>query len=90
MVQDFLLRLKKEGKTIFINTHNLDEAQRICDRIGVLKTKLLAISTPEQLEKTVWGSRTAIQVEEINDLILAAARVLQHSSPRFVPTMSAR
>ena len=77
VVRDFILKLKKDGKTIFINTHNLDEAQRICDRIGILKTKLLAVNTPEQLEKTVWGSRTVIQVEEINDQILAAVRKLK-------------
>ncbi len=77
VVRDFILKLKKEGKTIFINTHNLDEAQRICDRIGILKTKLLAVSTPEQLEKTVWGSKTVIQLEQINDQILAAVRNLQ-------------
>ena len=42
-VRDFILELKKENKTIFLNTHNLDEAQRLCDRIGILKTKLLTI-----------------------------------------------
>jgi ABC-2 type transport system ATP-binding protein len=76
VVRDFILKLKKEGKTIFINTHNLDEAQRICDRIGILKTKLLTVNTPEQLEKTVWGTRTMIQVEQITDQILAAVRTL--------------
>jgi ABC-2 type transport system ATP-binding protein len=77
VVREIILALKKEGKTIFLNTHNLDEAQRICDRIGILKTKLLAVNTPEELEKTVWGSsRTAIQVEQINDSILAAVRKL--------------
>jgi ABC-2 type transport system ATP-binding protein len=76
VVRDIILQLKKDGKTIFINTHNLDEAQRICDRIGILKTKLLTVNTPEQLEKTTWGSRTVIQVEEINDSILAAVKSL--------------
>jgi ABC-2 type transport system ATP-binding protein len=77
VVRDFILKLKKEGKTIFINTHNLDEAQRICDRIGILKTKLLTVNTPEQLEKNVWGSKTVIQVEGINDRLLAAVRKLK-------------
>lgn len=76
VVRNIILDLKKNGKTIFLNTHNLDEAQRICDRIGILKTKLLAVNTPDQLEKTVWGSRTVIQVEEINDQILAAVNKL--------------
>jgi len=77
MVRDFILRLKEDGKTVFLNTHNLDEAQRICDRIGILKTKLLTVSTPEELERTVWGSQTVIQMEEVNDQILAAARQLE-------------
>jgi ABC-2 type transport system ATP-binding protein len=76
MVREFILTLKKDGKTVFLNTHNLDEAQRICDRIGILKTKLLVVNTPEQLEKTTWGNRTVIQVEQINDQILAAVRKL--------------
>ena len=77
VVRDFILKLKKDGKTIFLNTHNLDEAQRICDRIGILKTKLLTVNTPEQLEKTVWGSKTVIQMEQINDQILAAVQKLE-------------
>ena len=35
-VRNFLLELKKEGRTIFINTHNLDDAERLCDTIGVM------------------------------------------------------
>ena len=77
VVREFVLKLKQEGKTILINTHNLDEAQRICDRIGILNTRLLAVNTPEELEKTVWGSKTVIQLEEVNDRILAAARELK-------------
>jgi len=34
MVREFLLQLNSEEKTLFPNTHNFDEAQRICDRIG--------------------------------------------------------
>lgn len=75
-VRDFILELKKEKKTIFLNTHNLDEAQRICDRIAILNTKLRAIGTPEELEKSVHGRRTVVQVEQANDAILAALRRL--------------
>ncbi len=79
VVRDIILQLKSEGKTIFLNTHNLSEAQRICDRIGILKTKLLTVNTPEQMEKTVWGSKTVIQVEQVTDQILAA---VSEQSPR--------
>lgn len=79
VVRDIIMQLKSEGKTIFLNTHNLSEAQRICDRIGILKTKLLTVNTPEQMEKTVWGSKTVIQVEQVTDQILAA---VSEQSPR--------
>jgi ABC-2 type transport system ATP-binding protein len=77
VVRDFILKLKKGGKTIFFNTHNLDEAQRICDRIGILKTKLLTVNTPEALEKSIWGSKTVIQVVNISDSIVAAIKDLE-------------
>ncbi len=73
-VRDFILELKKEKKTIFLNTHNLDEAQRICDRIGILNTSLRAIGTPEELERSVRGRRTVIQLEKVNDSILNALK----------------
>ena len=72
IVRDFILELKKEKKTIFLNTHNLDEAQRLCDKIGILNTKLMVIGTPEELEESVWGKKTVIQLEQVNDVILKA------------------
>lgn len=76
-VRDFILQLKKERKTIFLNTHNLDEAQRICDRIGILKTKLLAINTPEQLQKSIWGSKTVIQLDKVTSQIITEIKKLK-------------
>ncbi len=75
-VRDFILELKKEKKTIFLNTHNLDEAQRICDRIGILNTKLMAVGTPEELEGSIGGRKTVIQLEQVNDAILNALKKL--------------
>jgi ABC-2 type transport system ATP-binding protein len=75
-VRDFILDLKKEKRTIFLNTHNLDEAQRICDRIGILNTKLMATGTPTELERSVGGRKTVVQLERVNDAILAALKKL--------------
>src|SRR5579863_4709045 len=66
-VRDFILGLKKEKKTIFLNTHNLDEAQKICDRIAILNTKLMALGTPEELERSVSGRKTVIHLEQVSD-----------------------
>lgn len=75
-VRDFILDLKKQKKTIFLNTHNLDEAQRICDRIAILNTTLRAMGTPEELERSVQGRVTVIQLEQPNDAVLAAVKKL--------------
>jgi ABC-2 type transport system ATP-binding protein len=77
-VRDFILELKKEKKTIFLNTHNLDEAQKLCDRIGILKTHLLRTGTPEELKEALWGSKTVIELDEVNDAIVAAVK---HHTP---------
>ncbi len=71
-VRDFILDLKTEKRTIFLNTHNLDEGQRICDRIGILNTSLRAIGTPEELERTVRGRVTVIQLEQATEAVLKA------------------
>lgn len=73
-VRDFILDLKKEKRTIFLNTHNLDEAQRICDRIAILNTKLMALGTPVELERSMSGRRTAVQLEAVSQAIIAAAK----------------
>ena len=73
-VRDFILELKKEKRTIFLNTHNLDEAQRICDWIGILKTKLLTIGTPEQLKDALGGVKVKIKLTEVNDNIVSTVK----------------
>jgi ABC-2 type transport system ATP-binding protein len=75
-VREFILQLKSEKKTIFLNTHNLDEAQRICDRIGILNTKMMAVGTPDELEHSVGARRTVIQLEQVTDAILNSLKTL--------------
>ena len=75
-VRDFILDLKKEKRTIFLNTHNLDEAQKICDKIAILNTKLMAIGTPNELERSVGGRKTVIQLEQVNDVTLTSLKKL--------------
>ena len=76
-VRDFILQLKKEKKTIFLNTHNLDEAQRICDRVAIMNTSLKAIGSPQELERSVSGKKTIIGLEQqVNDAVLGALKKL--------------
>jgi ABC-2 type transport system ATP-binding protein len=76
-VREFILELKKQKKTIFLNTHNLDEAQRVCDRIGILNTKLMAVGTPEELERSIHGRKTVIQLRKVSESILDSLKKLQ-------------
>jgi len=52
MVRDLMLRLVRErGKTVFLNSHDLDEVQRICSKIAILKEgKIITIDSIENLE----------------------------------------
>jgi len=50
LIRGTLLKLRKEGKTIFLTTHNMDEASALCDRVAIINHgKLVAIDTPEKL-----------------------------------------
>jgi ABC-2 type transport system ATP-binding protein len=80
-VRDFILELKKEKSTIFLNTHNLDEAQRMCDRSGLLSTKLIATGTPQELESALssgGGARKTVVLlqEQATDEMLSGLRQL--------------
>jgi len=75
-VRDFIVEIKKQGRTIFLNTHNLDEAQRICDRIGIIKTRLLTIGTPEQLRESLSKPKTEIRLAQANEALVSALRKL--------------
>jgi ABC-2 type transport system ATP-binding protein len=75
-VRDFIMEVKKQGRTIFLNTHNLDEAQKICDRIGIIKTKLLTIGTPDQLKESRTAPKTEIRLAQVTEVLVSALRKL--------------
>jgi ABC-2 type transport system ATP-binding protein len=75
-VRDFVLELKKEKRTIFINTHNLDEAERLCDRIAILKTKLIALDSPQNLEHSLYNRKTIVHLQVIDSAVTAAVEKL--------------
>ena len=75
-VRDFIAELKAQGRTIFLCTHNLDEAERLCDRIAVMRTHLIAVDTPENLRRRLFGRRTVIQVRNLAPEMAEAIRAL--------------
>jgi ABC-2 type transport system ATP-binding protein len=70
LVREFIAELKKEGRTIFLCTHNLDEADRLCDRIGVFKTQLKVLDTPANLRNTVFGRKVVFHLRSADESLV--------------------
>ncbi len=50
-VWNFIKELKKQNKTVILTTHYMEEAEELCDRVGVIDYgKLIALGAPEQLK----------------------------------------
>ncbi len=71
-VRDFIEQLRDQGRTILLCTHNLDEAERLCDRILVLKTRAIAVDTPEALRHRLFGRRVIVTLRAVEEPILQA------------------
>ena len=65
-VRQLIRSLREEGRTIFLSTHNLSEAEILCNRIAVLHTRLLALDTPEQLRRRFFRRQIIIQLEVLD------------------------
>jgi ABC-2 type transport system ATP-binding protein len=62
LVRDLVLTLRDRGHTIIISTHNLDEAERVSSRIGVLQRRLIALDTPDALRRRLFGHRVRVRL----------------------------
>jgi ABC-2 type transport system ATP-binding protein len=56
-VRELIARLKTEGRTIVVCTHNLDEAERLADWVGILRQRLLAFDTLDGFQRGARASR---------------------------------
>jgi len=66
LVRDFIAELKEEGRTIILTTHNLEEADRLCDRVAVISGHLLALDSPRELRRKLFGRRVVFHLLEAN------------------------
>lgn len=76
LVRNFIEELRGEGRTIFICTHNLNEADRLCDRIGIFKSHLIEVDTPENLREKLYGRKVVFHLRELDPAWLAGVRAL--------------
>ena len=62
LVRDFIGSLKGEGRTIILCTHNLFEAQSLCDRVAIVKRTLLQVGTPRELQRSLYGRHVEVLI----------------------------
>jgi ABC-2 type transport system ATP-binding protein len=61
-VRDFVASLRELGRSIVVCTHNLDEAERLSDRIGIMRGTLLRVDTPAGLRRNGRGATVRVQL----------------------------
>ena len=61
-VRELILRLRGERRAIVLSTHNLDEVERVADRVAVLRSRLIAVDTPQALRARVFGARVRVDL----------------------------
>jgi ABC-2 type transport system ATP-binding protein len=76
VVRDFVGELSGQGRTVLLCTHNLDEADRLCNRIGVLKQHLLHVDTPEGLRRGLYGRHVIVRLCNATPSHLEVVRAL--------------
>jgi ABC-2 type transport system ATP-binding protein len=69
-VNDLINGLRRRGVTVFLTTHRLEEAERLCDRVAILSTTLRLVGRPDELREQLF-SRSLV-VETLNPLAAPA------------------
>ena len=75
-VRDLIAGLKDEGRTIVLCTHNLEEADRLSDRVGIIRGKLIELDTPANLRARLSGHQVAVRLREARPELRPAVSAL--------------
>jgi len=62
VVRDSIASLREEGRTILVSTHNLEEAERLCDRVALIRGRLVAFDRPAALRERFLSPRVRVRV----------------------------
>jgi ABC-2 type transport system ATP-binding protein len=73
-VRELIMTMRRDGRAVLISTHNLDEVDRVADRVAVLRTTLIALDTPHALRARLFGHRVRVVVNGPADAYAAALR----------------
>jgi ABC-2 type transport system ATP-binding protein len=78
--RDLFINLSKEGKTVFISSHLLDEVQRICTHVGMINRGKIVFSGPIGQVLEVFTQRWIVEValERVNSEIITSLQRLDY------------
>jgi ABC-2 type transport system ATP-binding protein len=77
IVREAIESLRRSGRTIVLATHNLDEADRLCDRVAFVRGGLLRVDSPAGLRDSLGGRGVEIGLAEApSDELIAAGRAV--------------
>jgi ABC-2 type transport system ATP-binding protein len=63
-VRELIVGMRGEGRAILLCTHNLDEVDRVADRVAVLRSRLVADGTPESLRQQLFAPRLRVRLTD--------------------------
>ncbi len=70
IVREYILELKSKGRTILINTHNLSEAERICNKVALIKNRLIKVGNPRELAHGLFARTISITLDRVPDALV--------------------
>lgn len=83
-VREFIRSLSQQGRTIFLSTHNLAEAEAICHRVALVRRQMLAVDSPENLRRRLFQRQMVVKMDSVNESIVAAVKKLDYVRTAYI------
>ena len=80
-VNDLINGLRQRGVTVFLTTHRLEEAERLCDRVAILNTTLRLVGRPDELRERLFSRSLVVETLEplaAPDQVFTSADGVEH------------
>jgi ABC-2 type transport system ATP-binding protein len=77
--RDFVKSLRASGRTVFLTTHNLAEAEDVCDSIAILKTRLILEGSQTQIRSELSGNVVTIRFSGKAEPWLSVVQQLEYA-----------
>ncbi len=82
LIKDRVGQLNSEGKTIFLTTHDISEADKLCDRVAIINEgEIATIDQPEKLKSTIQSTQSALVSFSGNGLCQSKLTELEELKP---------